>query len=274
MAIGPDLLPRVASAMLLAPVVLFAAFIGGWPFAVMLAIAAVLVLWEWLAMTAARPGRVLLALGGGALLAALASLYSGGTLPLAAAIALIGAAALALVARGGGPARLWALGGMVYAAGVMFPAQLLRADDTLGLISLGWLLAVVWTTDIAAYFCGRLIGGPKLWPRVSPNKTWSGALGGAILATLAGVLVLRAAGIESFLSAAPVAFVVSVASQGGDLFESSMKRRFGVKDSSHLIPGHGGLMDRLDGFIVGAALALAIGLLHAPDAPARGLLIW
>ena len=260
--------------MLLAPVVLFAAFVGGWPFAALLAIAAILVLWEWLGMIAARPGGVLLALGGGALAAAQANLQFNGTLPLTLVLTLLGAAALALVARGGSRERLWALGGMVYAAGVVFPAQLLRADPTLGLISLGWLLAVVWTTDIAAYFCGRLIGGPKLWPRVSPNKTWSGALGGAILATLAGVLVLRVAGIDSFLYAAPVAFVVSVASQGGDLFESSMKRRFGVKDSSHLIPGHGGLMDRLDGFIVGAALALAIGLLHAPEAPARGLLIW
>lgn len=272
--IGADFLPRLGSALVLAPIVLFAAALGGWPFALLLGIAAILVLWEWLCMIAVPPARVMLAIGGGALAAATLGLEVAGSALMAAILVLVGAATLGLLARGGTAPRLWAGGGMVYAAGVLLPPYLFRADPVIGIASLIWLLAVIWSTDIAAYFCGRLIGGPKLWPRVSPNKTWSGALGGAFFATIAGMLVLWVAGIESALLAAPVAFLVSLVSQGGDLFESSMKRRCGVKDSSHLIPGHGGLMDRLDGFIVAGLFALAIGLVRNPLAPAQGLLIW
>ena len=150
----------------------------------------------------------------------------------------------------------------------------LRADAQHGALAVLWLLAVVWSTDIAAYFCGRLIGGPKLWPSVSPNKTWSGSIGGALFGTIAGLVTLHLAGVPLGWPAAPVALMASIVSQGGDLFESSMKRRFGVKDSGHLIPGHGGLMDRLDGFIAAAAFALVVGLLRDPATPAAGLLVW
>jgi phosphatidate cytidylyltransferase len=132
----------------------------------------------------------------------------------------------------------------------------------------------VWSTDILGYLVGRLVGGPKLWPLVSPKKTWSGAIGGTLGAAVAGLLVARA----NSLALAPVAvlsILLSAAAQAGDLMESALKRRFNVKDASHLIPGHGGVMDRLDGFIVAAFLAALIGLARGGVAnPGRGLLMW
>jgi len=141
-----------------------------------------------------------------------------------------------------------------------------REHPRLGLVAILWMFAVVWLTDIAAYFAGRRFGGPKLWPRVSPKKTWSGFFGGLVAGVAAGGIVVLVAG--RFGVAAPVSFaivvllsaVASVLSQLGDLGESALKRRFGAKDSGVLIPGHGGVMDRLDGFWAAAAL---IGLVLA-----------
>ncbi len=126
-----------------------------------------------------------------------------------------------------------------------------------GAVSVFWLLAVVWATDIGAYAFGRLIGGPKLAPSISPNKTWSGAFGGVISAVLAASALLWAYGLSATLSLAGVAAVLSVISQSGDLFESGLKRRCQVKDSGSLIPGHGGVMDRFDG-LWAAAPVMAI----------------
>jgi phosphatidate cytidylyltransferase len=171
--------------------------------------------------------------------------------------------------------RLWLAGGALYAGVLAAAPILLRRDPEYGFVAVVMLFAVVWTTDIAAYFAGRLIGGPKLWPRASPKKTWSGALVGTVAAILAALAVARAAAIGNLAAIAVLSFLLSVASQLGDLFESAIKRRFGAKDASKLIPGHGGLMDRLDGFVAAAAVAAVIGLarggLHAPS---RGLLIW
>ena len=151
----------------------------------------------------------------------------------------------------------------------------LRSDTEDGFLAVMFLFAIVWTTDIVAYFLGRLIGGPKLLPRVSPKKTWSGALSGLAAAVLAALAVAAAAGLSALTSIAVVAAILSAVAQAGDLFESHLKRRFGAKDSSHLIPGHGGLMDRLDGFVLAAAVAAVIGILRGGlAAPARGLLVW
>lgn len=271
--IGEDFLPRLASALVLGPFVMLVAAAGGWAFSALVALAAVILLWEWLRMIGAKPRTPLLVIGGAALVAAILLLAIRPP-PAAIGIVVLGAIMAALVARSNRERRTWAPLGVIYAGGLALPTLILRDDGSFGLVSLMWLLAVVWSTDIAAYFCGRLIGGPKLWARVSPNKTWAGSLGGAFFGMLAGMATLFLAGIETALLAAPVALLASFASQGGDLFESAMKRRFQVKDSSRLIPGHGGLMDRLDGFIAAAALALLIGLIRAPDAPARGFLLW
>lgn len=273
MRVGADFLPRLASALVMAPVAVLAVWWGGLPFTVLVAAASLILLWEWLRMVSAKPQGLLLGIGGAALLLALGMLVIRPA-PVALFIIVLGAIASALAARGGRERRLWAPLGVLYAGALALPAAVLRGDDQFGLVALIWLFAVVWSTDIAAYFCGRLIGGPKLWPRVSPNKTWSGALGGTLFATLAGMAALYLAGVHTALLAAPVALLASIASQAGDLFESSMKRHFGVKDSSALIPGHGGFMDRLDGFVTAAALALLIGFARDPDAPVRGLLLW
>jgi phosphatidate cytidylyltransferase len=137
------------------------------------------------------------------------------------------------------------------------------------------LFATVWTTDIFAFLGGRAIGGPLLWPQVSPKKTWVGAIAGLAGGVAAGVVVAYASGIGRLGMAGIMALLLSVLAQAGDLFESAVKRRFGAKDASRLIPGHGGLMDRLDGFLVAAFAALLIGIVRqGTAAPGAGLLLW
>ena len=138
-----------------------------------------------------------------------------------------------------------------------------------------FLFAIVWATDIFGYFVGRAIGGPKLWPAVSPRKTWSGALGGALGAVAAGLAIASWSYRANPLAVAGLALLLSAVSQAGDLFESAVKQRFGVKDASHVIPGHGGVMDRLDGFAAAVVVAAVIGVARGGlAAPARGLLAW
>lgn len=128
-----------------------------------------------------------------------------------------------------------------------------QAPNGYGLLLAFWALALVWATDIGAYFAGRSIGGPKLAPRVSPSKTWSGLGGGVLAALLTGFLLYRFADLPIQLAAA--SGLLAVMAQLGDLLESGMKRRAGVKDSGTLLPGHGGVMDRLDGVVAVAPLA-------------------
>jgi phosphatidate cytidylyltransferase len=168
----------------------------------------------------------------------------------------------------------WLVAGGLYAAITLIAPLMLRAEPDHGLTAVLFLFAVVWPTDAMGYVVGRAIGGPKLWPAVSPNKTWSGAVGGTIAALAAGVAVAAGAGL-AFVPIAILAVILSMVAQAGDLLESAVKRRFGAKDSSQLIPGHGGVMDRLDSFIAAALVATAIGLVRGgPYAVARGLLIW
>jgi phosphatidate cytidylyltransferase len=169
----------------------------------------------------------------------------------------------------------WIVAGFFY-AGILFAAPvMLRHDAGFGLLAINLLFAIVWTTDIAGYFAGRAFGGPKLMPAVSPKKTWSGAIAGTLGAMIVAVLVASLSGSFDGAAIAAIALLLSVVSQLGDLLESWIKRRFGVKDASQLIPGHGGVMDRLDGFWAAALVGCAIGLLRGGfDAPARGLLVW
>ena len=150
----------------------------------------------------------------------------------------------------------------------------MRLDPASGFAALMLVLLAVWATDIGGYFAGRLIGGPKLWPRVSPKKTWAGAIGGFV-ASLGVAGGFAAAGLGKIIPLLRLGAILSIASQLGDLFESAVKRRFGVKDSSHIIPGHGGLMDRLDGFVAAIVLAAIFGFLRGgADGVGRGLMVW
>jgi phosphatidate cytidylyltransferase len=170
--------------------------------------------------------------------------------------------------------RHWAAAGFFYAAAAEIASVLVRLDQAWGFAALILILLVVWVTDIGGYFAGRGIGGPKLWPRVSPKKTWAGAIGG-FAASLVVAGGFAALGLGKTGSILLLGAVLSIASQLGDLFESAVKRRFGVKDSSQLIPGHGGLMDRLDGFVAAIVVAAIFGFLRGGvDGVGRGLMVW
>src|SRR2546429_133121 len=170
--------------------------------------------------------------------------------------------------------RNWTATGFFYAASAELASVLLRLDSGNGFVALVFVLLVVWLTDIGGYFAGRGIGGPKLWPRVSPKKTWAGAIGG-FLASLVVAGGFAAFGLGKTGSLLLLGAILSIASQLGDLLESAVKRRFGVKDSSHIIPGHGGLMDRLDGFVAAVVLAAFFGFLRGGvDGVGRGLMVW
>lgn len=267
-----NLVLRIASALVLAPIAIGAAYAGGWPFALFWGVAAIAVFWEWTTLVAGPSQRFMFSAGAGAL--AIATFVAWRHRPIAA-LMLIGLGALAAAIFARRERRTWMIAGVGY-AGVMLLAPLLLRDDTdYGLLAMALLFAIVWTTDVAAYFVGRAVGGPKLCPAISPKKTWSGAIGGTLGAMAIAVAVTQFFGSFNGIAIAAVAFMLSVLSQAGDLLESWIKRRFGVKDASHLIPGHGGVMDRLDGFWAAALAACLIGVLRGGfDGAARGLLVW
>ena len=267
-----ELTLRVVSSAVLAPLAIGLAYVGGWPFLVFWAIAACGIFWEWRAILR-DPGPTPKGLGECAIAVAGAS-ATAGRLGAAAVFLGLGIAAEAVLATTT-QFRLWAAAGVLYAGSLLIACVLLRSDAQYGFVAIVLLFAVVWTTDIVAYFVGRMVGGPKLWMRVSPKKTWSGAVGGLAGAILAALAIAHYANLANSLAVAALALVLSVASQAGDLFESAFKRRFGVKDAGHVIPGHGGIMDRLDGFLAAAVVAVVIGVARGGfDAPARGLLAW
>jgi len=275
-----NLMLRVVSAAVLAPIVLASTYAGGWIFLAVCVIAAAAVLWEWASLVARNADPRILAPGLAALLGAAALV--GLSLPGAAfGVIAVGAVLAGLVVvhwprndPASGPA-VWAAGGVAYAGATLLGPALLRRDPEWGLTALLFLFATIWITDIFAYFCGRAIGGLPLWPRVSPNKTWAGAVGGLVGGVAAGVAVAYATGLGRLGIIAVMAFLLSVLAQAGDLFESAAKRHFGAKDASRLIPGHGGVMDRLDGFLVAAFAALLIGIIReGTGTPARGFLLW
>jgi phosphatidate cytidylyltransferase len=280
---GSDLAVRVASALVLAPLAIGVAYLGGWAFAVFWGIAAVIVMWEWTTLVAGAEQRRSVLMTGAvsvALAVGLAASSVGAAdglrelrlaaAPLVLAMGMLASAVLAPRERGA-----WVAVGVPYAGAIGVAPIVLRSDPEFGFVAILFLFAVVWMTDIVAYFAGRAIGGPKLAPRVSPNKTWSGSIGGLAGAVLAAVLVVKLGGVGSLAMGIVIAIAMSCVAQIGDLFESVVKRRFGAKDAGALIPGHGGVMDRLDGFVCAAVLACLIGLAHGgTSAPARGLLEW
>jgi phosphatidate cytidylyltransferase len=275
-----NLRTRAISAAILVPIALLATYLGGWLFVALCMLAAAGILWEWTSLAAGRAeARVLVPGGAGLLIAGVLAALS---LPTAAAGVVLAEAVLAALAIVAWPhddetldPAGWAAGGVVYAGAALLPSIVLRNDPNWGLTAVYFLFATVWFTDIFGYFAGRLIGGLLLWPAVSPKKTWSGAIAGTLCGVAAGLSVAYAAGTPKLWMVGIMAFFLSVLSQGGDLFESSVKRQFGAKDASQLIPGHGGLMDRLDGYIAAALAGALIGICHAGvGSPAKGLLVW
>lgn len=249
---------RTISSVVLIVAVLGLTWFGGLAFTVLSAAISAAIFYEWTSMSPADMRHRLIAWG---LLGAVLLVLLAGAGPAAvfgaAAIAVVLAALDARIRKQGYETSA----GLAYAALSGISLALLRDGDPQGLAAILFLFAIVWATDIMAYFVGRTLGGPKLAPAISPGKTWSGAFGGVAGAVLAGVAAALATGYAGVGLAAAVALVLSVVSQVGDLFESWIKRRHGVKDSSNLIPGHGGVMDRVDGLVAAAFALYLIGAL-------------
>lgn len=269
-AVTRDLWPRLASGLALAAVAFALLYLGRWPFALLVTAVCLAMSWEWAGMVRGRGADPVLVVH------ALAVIATG-------ALAVLGYAALGLVAaligtliagalRFGEKARLSALG-VLYTCLPAVALLWLRGDEPLGFHAALLVILVVSMTDIGAYFAGRLVGGPKLWPRVSPNKTWAGLIGGVGCAGLASLLFAVLVPGASPVRLALIGCGLGLVAQAGDLAESALKRRQGVKDASALIPGHGGFMDRMDGLVTAAVVAGLISVLTGIQSPASALLI-
>ena len=250
-----DLRKRVLSAALLAPVALFCVWLGAEAWTALMAAAAIGLGMEWSVLCGLLPWRM-----------------PGLSVPLA--LVLAGAASVldhervALILLAIGALAVWRIAARrSLAAGVLYvgiPVTALvwlRGSDWVGRADVLFLVFVVWASDIGAYAFGRAFGGPKLAPAISPGKTWSGAAGGLLAAMLVGEAVAATLSPSAIGRAASIACALGIASQAGDLLESWVKRRFNVKDSGRLIPGHGGLLDRLDGLLAAAPVAAILAML-------------
>ena len=213
------LAPRIASAIILAPLALVAVYFGTPFFEILIGTGALVLAWEWNRLCAGR--------------------------------------------------FFWRSWGFIYIAGPCWSLIYLRSDPAFGIETLFWLFTVVWAADTGAYACGRLIGGPKLAPVISPNKTWAGLLGGLGAAGIVGVVTAMILEKESGMALAGWSAAVGAVSHAGDLGESWLKRHFGVKDMGNILPGHGGLFDRVDGLLAAAVAVAVISVLGE-----SGILIW
>jgi phosphatidate cytidylyltransferase len=265
-----NLVMRILAASVLIPVAIALAYAGGWLWLGLVVLAAIGLYVEWLMVVGASGQARVLAAGVVALALAGAG-FALGRIEASLGILVLGvvvAASLAPERRG------WVALGLFYASAALVASVLVRLDQVWGFAALMLILLIVWVTDIGGYFAGRGLGGPKLWPRVSPKKTWAGAIGG-FTASLAVAAGFAAFGLGKMIPLLLLAAALSIVSQLGDLFESAVKRVFGVKDSSQIIPGHGGLLDRLDGYVFAVVAAALIGFLrHGADGVGRGLMVW
>lgn len=271
-----NLQKRILSAAVLLPVAIAAIVLGHPYFALLVAIFAVAMAWEFTSvatheriasqtspvpMPAARGWRLLAALGiVTALIAVAATGFGLPDVPVWIIVA-VGAAVTGVVALAVNRRRaLWFLLGVVYVAAPAAALVAIRAEPTYGMASVVWIIAMVVAADTGGYLVGRTVGGPKLAPRISPNKTWSG-LGGAVAgAAIVGLLTAFILNHTNVFMLTLVSAGLGLVEQGGDLVESAFKRHFGVKDTSQIIPGHGGVLDRVDGLLAVAVAVLVINL--------------
>lgn len=264
-----DLGPRLASGLVLAAIALALNYAGLAWFASLVLAVGIVMSWEWARVVGRREVDAALIVHGLAVVAAVLLSVLG--LPALGAIAILVAMAVVTLVELGRRPVISALG--VAYVGLPAVALLwLRGDEPLGAAAVLLLLLVVWTSDTAAFAAGRTLGGPKLWPRVSPNKTWSGLAGALFGSALAGALFAFFSGLGTPACLAGKGVLLGLVAQLGDLAESSLKRGFGVKDASTLIPGHGGFMDRADGMVAATMVAALLAAAVSPGSPARALL--
>jgi phosphatidate cytidylyltransferase len=266
-----DLGPRLISAAVLIAITVGSLYVGGYVFAGAVGVVFALAYREWETMVSRAPltraGIVLIVLVG----------LSGLAFPLIGPAGTIGVVALAcaIAIAIPGEGRWWRVLGLAIYGAVILATLILRGDSHAGILACLYLGTIVWMTDSAAFFAGRQIGGEKLAPEISPSKTWSGALGGLALGAGAGLIVWTIVTDSPWWIGLLIAICVSILGQAGDLGESALKRHFRIKDSGDIIPGHGGLMDRMDSLTFGVLLVLLIGSLHMGiNSVAQGLLYW
>lgn len=273
---GPDLLPRLLSAIVLIPLTAIA-LIAGWVlFALLVGLVMAGAYREWEKIITGResgwPGTLFMGL---LTVVALAHPMNGAW---ASTVVVAVAAVAAVFIRA--PNRHWRIAGVIFFGTVAIAFMAIRGSSSAGIWAGIFLVTIVWLTDTGAYFVGRIVGGTKLSPDVSPSKTWSGAAGGLAMGTFGGMIVWWLAGYaldhqSSSAIGLLIAIVVSISGQLGDLGESAVKRRFAVKDSGDIIPGHGGLMDRIDSLAVAAIVLWLIGLANRGlGAVPQGILFW
>lgn len=269
-----DLAVRAIAAAVLIPIVLLDVWLGDVWFDIGIALIAALMVSEWCRMVHHGSQRQFavhaMAAIGGALLVSRSGIVTAGQV-----VVLCWALSLAMEFFNRKSGSRWMWWGVPYIALPGMALVLIRQSPEHGLTAVLWLFAVVWSADTMAYVFGRLIGGPKLAPAISPNKTWAGLAGaitGGMVASVVGALF---AGLDGLVMLALLGGALAVVEQSGDLFESAAKRRFGVKDSGNIIPGHGGVLDRVDGLMFAAVAAALIGIANAgQDMVASGLLVW
>jgi phosphatidate cytidylyltransferase len=267
-----DLGIRALSSIALIPIVLLDVFKGGVWFGLMTAFVGLMIAYEWSTIAFQRNPRLFAALA----LTALAGAFCGPALGLGSALLTViaFAVAAAALAHVEGYRGFWAYVGGFYAGLPVLALTSLRGDTLEGAKLIVWILLVVWAMDVFAYFFGRIIGGPKLVPALSPKKTWAGLAGAIIGAGLVSAAcssyILGAVSIPLIL----LASLLSPVEQSGDIFESAFKRHFGVKDSGDLIPGHGGIMDRVDGLVIVAVAVFCVGYFRNSENIVAGVLNW
>lgn len=268
------MLQRVVSAAVMLPIAVAAVWLGGWAFAGLVIVAGALMAWEWSRMVYAEPwGVEMYGLAGAVIVSGIAAMVGPVVYALGFAAAFWAGSVIFAAVRHRDLA--WRLAAIPYICLPIIALIELRRDPELGLAAILWLFCVIWATDICAYFTGRTLGGPKLAPRASPNKTWSGLIGGVAGAAAVGAATAQFLGQGDAYALAAFSGLLAAAGQSGDIAESAIKRRFGVKDSSNLIPGHGGIMDRVDGLVAAAVVTVAVGWLRSGGhSVAHGALIW
>jgi phosphatidate cytidylyltransferase len=268
--LGEDFPLRLASGLAMGVVATLFTVWGLWPFAILVMLVALVVSWEWGRLVHGREADIVVAVNAGA--AAVAAVLAAMGFALLGLLALMIGAILATLLSLGRHSAFSALG-VLYAGLPAVALIWLRSDVALGLRAVIFLVVVVVTADTAAFLAGRLLGGPKLWPRVSPNKTWAGLMGAVVASAVVASLFSFAVPDSSAAYLAVTGAVLALVAQLGDLGESALKRRFGAKDTGTILPGHGGVMDRVDGLVAAASAVGIAAFAIDVHSPARALLL-
>ena len=265
---------RAATAAVMIPVVLLATWTGGVWFAALVTIIGIGASLEWVRIVF-DDSRLQLAVFVISVIVATLLLSRFSILSAMAVIAFLWSASLMVAGATGKRINLWTFFGLPYIALPMLAFVSLRASADYGLLAVLWIFAVVWLADTLAYFFGRSIGGPKMAPRISPNKTWAGLAGAVVGGALGSLCVALWGGLGNLPMLLVLGAVFAVIGQLGDLYESAAKRRRGIKDSGSIIPGHGGVLDRIDALMTVSIAAMVLGIAREGISnPANGLMVW